>query len=166
MLHVICTWRNRGDSRLLVVASQIGNLTFDLSFGHNLCFRFLNGSCKPILDIYVLRVFQWYKELLSQLNFDHWNCSLKIRKSTGTPIPKVEPPLKLWRFIVATLALDSRPRQGFARLWAKNETGSHTTYSRECESVWGNEHSHPQGVPLWELESRWILKSSEDDCKG
>jgi hypothetical protein len=46
------------------------------------------------------------------------------------------------------------------------EVGSDTTYSRECEKVWGNEPSHPKGVPLWELESRWTPKSSEGDCKG
>jgi hypothetical protein len=57
-------------------------------------------------------------------------------------------------------------RQGFARLRAKKEAESHTTYSRECERVWGNEPSHPQGVPLWELESRWTSKSSKDDCRA
>jgi len=43
------------------VGSQIANLTFDLSFGHNLCFKCPNGSCEPILDIYVSIAFQWYK---------------------------------------------------------------------------------------------------------
>jgi hypothetical protein len=52
----------------------------------------------------------------------------------------------LWN--VATLALGSRPRQGFARLWAKKEVESHTTYFRKCERVWRNEPSHLQGVPL------------------
>jgi hypothetical protein len=50
---------------------------------------------------------------------------------------------------VATLALGSRPKQGFARLRAKKEAGSCTTYSWECEKLWGNEPSHPKGVPLW-----------------
>jgi len=36
MLHATCTKRNRGNSRLLVVGSQIANLTPNLSFGHNL----------------------------------------------------------------------------------------------------------------------------------
>jgi len=67
---------------------------------------------------------------------------------------------------IATLALGLRPRYGFARLRAKKETESHTTYSRECERVWGNEPSHPQGVPLWELESWWTPEFSKDDCKG
>jgi len=47
----------RGDSQLLVVGSQIDNLILDLSFGHNLCFECPNGSCDPILDIYIPRVF-------------------------------------------------------------------------------------------------------------
>jgi hypothetical protein len=67
---------------------------------------------------------------------------------------------------VTTLALGSRPRQGFARLRAKREAGSHTTYSRECEKVWGNEPSHPKGVPLWELGSRWTLEFSEGNFRG
>jgi hypothetical protein len=32
--------------------------------------------------------------------------------------------------------------------------------------MWGNEPSHPQGVPLWELESRWTPESLKDDCRG
>jgi len=31
--------------------------------------------------------------------------------------------------------------------------------------MWGNEPSHPKGVPFWELESRWTPKSSEGDCR-
>jgi len=53
MLHVTYTQGNRVDSWLLMVGSQIGNLTHGLSFGDNLCFKCPNGSCKPILDIYV-----------------------------------------------------------------------------------------------------------------
>jgi hypothetical protein len=67
---------------------------------------------------------------------------------------------------VATLALGSRPRQGFARLRVKREAKNHTTYSRECEKVWGNEPSHPKGVPFWELESQWTPESSIGDCRG
>jgi hypothetical protein len=43
---------------------------------------------------------------------------------------------------------------------------SRTTYSRKCEKVWGNQPSHPKGVPLWELESRWNPKSSKGNCRG
>jgi hypothetical protein len=39
------------------------------SFGHNLCFNYLNGSWEPILDIYVPIVFQWYKELHNSIGF-------------------------------------------------------------------------------------------------
>jgi hypothetical protein len=39
--------------------SQIGNLTPDPSFGHNLCFKYPNGLCEPILNIYIPRAFQW-----------------------------------------------------------------------------------------------------------
>jgi hypothetical protein len=40
MWHATCTQGNRGNSQLLMVRSQIGNLTFGPSFGHNLCFRY------------------------------------------------------------------------------------------------------------------------------
>jgi hypothetical protein len=43
MLHATFMPWNRGDFWLLVIRSQIVNLTFDLSFGHNLCFKCLNG---------------------------------------------------------------------------------------------------------------------------
>ncbi len=50
------------DSRLLMVQNQIDTLTLDLSFGHNLCFKYSNGSCEPILNIRISRTFQWYKK--------------------------------------------------------------------------------------------------------
>jgi hypothetical protein len=61
MSQVVCNQVNRVNSRLFLVGSQIGSLTFDPSFGHNLCFRCLNEQQEPILDIYVPRAFQWYK---------------------------------------------------------------------------------------------------------
>jgi hypothetical protein len=99
MWHATCTQVNRGDSWLLVVGNQIANLTPGPSFGHNLCFNYPNGSCKPILDIYVPRFFQWYKELFNPMSFDPYNHPLKIRKSIGTPIPKVGAHLGVWGFI-------------------------------------------------------------------
>jgi hypothetical protein len=78
MSHTTSTRENRGDSWLLVVGSQIGKLTPNPSFGHNLCFKCLNGSCKPILDIYVSINFQWYKKILNPLSFDPYNHFLKI----------------------------------------------------------------------------------------
>jgi len=41
----------KGDSRFLVVENQNGILTLKPYFGHNLCFKYSNGSCKPISNI-------------------------------------------------------------------------------------------------------------------
>ncbi len=78
MSQVAFTQENRVDSRLLVVRSQNANLTPDLSFAHNLCFRCPNEQCEPILDIYTSIAFQWYKELLKARSFDPCNHALKI----------------------------------------------------------------------------------------
>jgi hypothetical protein len=80
----------------LMVGSQILNLIPGSSFDHNLCFRCPNGSCKPILDIYVSITFQWYIKLFNPLGFDPCNCFLNIQESTGTPTPKVGVPLGVW----------------------------------------------------------------------
>jgi hypothetical protein len=101
MWHATCTQGNQVNSWLLVVGSQIANLTHGLSFGHNLCFRCPNGWCKPILDIYVLIAFQWYKKLFKPMGFDPCNRSLKIRESSGTPIPQVGVALGVWGFILS-----------------------------------------------------------------
>jgi hypothetical protein len=90
---------NQGDSWFLVVKSQIGNLIHGPSFGHNLCFRYPNGSCEPILNIYVLIVFQWYKKIFNPMNLNHWSRFLKIQKSIGTLTPKMGAHLGVWRFI-------------------------------------------------------------------
>jgi hypothetical protein len=99
MWHASYMQGNQGNSELLVVGNQIENYTPNPSFGHNLCFKYPNGSCKPILDMYVPRAFQWYKELLNLMYVDPYNYSLKIWKSIETPTPKVGAHLGVWRFI-------------------------------------------------------------------
>jgi hypothetical protein len=81
-----------------VVGSQTASLIPGPSFGHNLCFRCSNEKCEPILDIYVPRSFQWYKELHNLLSFDPWNRSLKFWKFIGTSSPKVGVALGVWGF--------------------------------------------------------------------
>jgi hypothetical protein len=81
MLHVACMQGNWVDSGLLVVSSQITNLTPGFSFGHNVCFRCPNGRCEPILDIYASITFQWYKKIFNAMGFDPYNRALKIQKS-------------------------------------------------------------------------------------
>jgi hypothetical protein len=73
-----------------MIKNQIDILTPGFSFGHNLCCKYSNGSCEPILDIYVSRNFQWYKELSNPMSFDLLNYFLKIQKSIAIPTPKVE----------------------------------------------------------------------------
>ncbi len=70
MWHATYTWINQGDSWLLMVGSEIGNLTPNPSFGYNLCFKYTNEPCEPILDIYIPRSFQWYNELFNPMGFD------------------------------------------------------------------------------------------------
>ncbi len=83
MSHATCTHGNQVDSRHFVVGSQIVSLTPGLSFCHNLCYRCLNGSCEPILDIYNSIAFQQYKELFNARCFDLYNHSLKVRESNS-----------------------------------------------------------------------------------
>jgi hypothetical protein len=81
MLHVAWTQGNQVYSRLLMVRSQTTNLTLNLFFGYNLCFRCLNGQCEPIFYIYASISFQWYKHLFQEMSFDPCNCALKIWES-------------------------------------------------------------------------------------
>ncbi len=94
MWHATFTQGNLGASSLIVV-----RITSDLAFGHNLCCRYPNGSCKPILDIYILKKNHWYKELFNSMNFDPCNYLLKIRESIGTSTPKMGAHLGVWGFI-------------------------------------------------------------------
>jgi hypothetical protein len=79
-----------------VVGSQTTNLTLGFSFGHNLCFRCSNGSCKPILDIYVSISLQSHKKIFKPMGFDPCNRPQKIWKSIGTPTPKLGVHLGVW----------------------------------------------------------------------
>jgi len=74
-------------------------LTLDLSFGHNLCLKCPNGSYEPILNIYIPKYFQCYRELFNPMGFDPCNRSLKIWESIGTLTPKVGAHLGVWGFI-------------------------------------------------------------------
>jgi len=83
--HFTCTCRGRVDPRLLVVGSQIVNLTPGPSFNHNLCCKFPNGSCEAIFDIYTSRPFQQYKEHIKARCFDLCKWALKLQESRRTP---------------------------------------------------------------------------------
>jgi hypothetical protein len=52
----------------------------------------------------------------------------------------------------------------------KRKPGSHITYSRECEKVLESVREWtltlPRQLPLWEMESRWTLETSESNYKG
>jgi len=85
VLHFTCTHRNQVDSRLLVVGSQTASLTPGPSFDHNLCYKYPNGSCEAILDIYTSRTFQWYKERFDARCFDPCNRALRFWESRRTP---------------------------------------------------------------------------------
>jgi len=97
--------------------SQIGNLIPNLSFGHNFCFKYLNASCKPILDIYVSRSFQWYEKIFNPMIFDPCNCSLKIQESIGGP---------------SRLQLPSGSPLG--SVWVHSLTLSYTLGNMKCDS--------------------------------
>jgi len=98
MLHATCTQGNRVDSWLLVVGSQIVDLIPVLFFGHNLCFICPNGWCEHILDIYILKAFQWYKERFKPLRFDPCNVLWRFGNPLGFQLPKWKP-LGVWGFI-------------------------------------------------------------------
>jgi hypothetical protein len=98
MWQATYTQWSRVDSWLLVVGSQIANLTIGLSFRHNLCLNCPNESCKPILNIYISIIFQWYNELFNPLGFNPCNRFLKIQKSIRTLTPNMGVHLGVWGF--------------------------------------------------------------------
>jgi hypothetical protein len=98
MSHVACTQGNWVDSQLLMVGSQTANLTPDPSFAISFTIRCPNGSCEPILNIYISIAFQWYEKLLEPLGFDPCNHSLNIWESTGTLTLNMGVPLGVWGF--------------------------------------------------------------------
>jgi hypothetical protein len=66
-----------------------------------------------------------------------------------------------WSFIVATLVLGSRPRQGFARVWAKRE-------ARELHFVLLRMQRLPRELPLWGVGvpvDSWIFREQSQGSK-
>jgi hypothetical protein len=63
------TWKqvNQSDSQLLLVRCQIGNLTPNPYFGHNLCFKYPNAE--PIPNISISKNLQWYNEKFQSNEF-------------------------------------------------------------------------------------------------
>jgi hypothetical protein len=79
----------------LIVESikELGGASPGSSFDQNLCYKYLNGSCEPILDIYVPRAFQWYNEIFNPMSFDplpsknlkvHWDSNSQSESSLGS----------------------------------------------------------------------------------
>ncbi len=81
-------------------------------------FKYSNGSCELILDIYVPKAFQWYKELFNPMSFDPCNHLLKIWESIRTLILNL------------LVMMDSKPSQ----------VGTHL-------GVWGFISSHSPTIP-------------------
>jgi hypothetical protein len=100
-LCVACHLHVRKLGQFSTFNGKKSNCQFDSRpfFGHNLRFKCPNGSCEPILDIYVSISFQWYKKIFNPMGFDPCNCSLKIWESIMTPTPKMGVHLGVWRFI-------------------------------------------------------------------
>jgi len=73
-----------------MIMNQIGNLTPNPFFGHNLCFKYPNGSCEPILDIYVPRAFQYYKENFNTMGLTPAIAFWKFGGPSGLQLPKWE----------------------------------------------------------------------------
>jgi hypothetical protein len=95
-LHAPLTHVIQGDFRLLMVGNQIDILTPGFYFGHNLCYKYSNGSCEFILDIYVSKTFQWHKEVFNPMNFDSFS---KYSKVFWIPSPKMRAHLGVCGFI-------------------------------------------------------------------
>jgi len=108
-LHSMCTHRGWVDSRLLVVGSQIVNLTPDPSFFHNLFCKCPNGSCEAILDTYTSIAFQWHKERLKVKCFDPCNRTLKFQESRRIP----KSPFREWECHPHTLPKVGLPQQSY-----------------------------------------------------
>jgi len=125
MSHATCTQGNRGDSRLLVIKSQIDNLTPGLSFGHNLCFKCPNGSCEPILNIYVPRAFQWYKKIFNPMGCDPLQSFSKYSKihhdsnsQHGSSLGNVRVHSLTFSYTSGSMKCDSHAPSWFATLQA------------------------------------------------
>jgi hypothetical protein len=70
-------------------------------------------------------------------------------------------------FIIATLTLGSRPRQGVARLLTKRKTWESHHMLLGVQKEWGNEPSHSQvnsHVGSW--SPKWTIEFSEHNCIG
>jgi hypothetical protein len=89
VLHSQFGGQEEVDSRLLVVESQIVNLTSGPSFAHNLGYRCPNGQCEAIFDIYASRPFQWHQEHINARCFGHCCRTLNIQESRRTPSPQL-----------------------------------------------------------------------------
>ncbi len=68
--------------------------------------------------------------------------------------------------IIATLALGLRPKQRLTRVRAKRKTReSHFMPSGAQKNVREWTLTLPKELPLWELESRWTLGFSKNNCR-
>jgi hypothetical protein len=60
------------------------------SFGHNLCFRYPNGSCELTLNIYIPKDFQWYKKFFNPWILTPTIAFWRFGSPLGLQLPKWE----------------------------------------------------------------------------
>ncbi len=73
-------------AKLVVI---IANLTPRLSFGHDSQFKVQNGNFKLKFDIFILKIFQWYKHFLVKTKFTHCTFVPKDWNTERLPTPKL-----------------------------------------------------------------------------
>ncbi len=122
MLHSRFGCREEVDSRLLVVGSQIANLTPGPSFAHNLGYRCPNDQYEAILDMYTSRPFQWHQEHPNARCFGLCYRTLNIRESRRTPNPQ----LWQWEFHPPT-----SPKVGL-----RQQQSTSIPHNNECMLPW------------------------------
>jgi hypothetical protein len=150
MSHTPIARRDRVDSRLLVVGSQIANLTPGPSFAHNLGWRCPSESCEAILNIYTSRPFQWYQKHSNARCFDPCNQALSFWEFRRIPSPQ------LWE--TNTNSLINTPSRFTMLQYAKFEImGSCNSFSNHN---WAWPHLTPENFTMG--QQRILTRHSHD----
>jgi hypothetical protein len=90
--YVACHLHPCNLRQFLTFSGQKSNwhLTPRLSFSHNLCYKYWNGSCEPNFGIYVSRSFQWYNVFFNPMSFDLQITLWKFESLSRFQLPKWE----------------------------------------------------------------------------
>jgi hypothetical protein len=137
--------------------------------GSNLALHLVQHYLPNLLQMHMFKIRLVITSIKKLTIHSTWqkSCDKKIIQILQHPFRGFALEFLIAVMFVVTLTLGSRPRQGFAKVWAKRKAQeSHFTLLGVQETMREQTLTLPSELSFWELESQWTPEFLEKNFRG